>query len=117
MSTREKRQPLKLREAWVSEERELVTEVGARVDVLWTEEDLKGTKLTPGWYEGEVQEYDDDQDVIRVLYKNDEGGSTCRRQLFDLAVSVAIAEGLVKLRKSKNISTYQLKLHPTPIKL
>lgn len=67
-STREKKQPQKLQEAWVSEERELVTQVGARVDVMWTQDDLNGTKLKPGWYEGEVQEYDDDEDVIRVLY-------------------------------------------------
>ena len=56
--------------------------MGARVDILWTGDDLKGTRFKPGWYEGEVQEYDDDEDVISVLYKSDEGTSAGRRQLF-----------------------------------
>ena len=66
---------------------------------MWTQDDLNGTKLKPGWYKGEVQEYDDDEDVIRVLYKDDDDTSTCNRQLFSLSVSVALAEGLVKLRR------------------
>ena len=64
--------------------------------MFWTDDDLEGTQLTAGWYEGEVQEYDDDEDVIRVLYK-DEPTSTSCGQLFSLPVSVALAEGLVKV--------------------
>ena len=93
-STREKQKPKKLEESWVAEERELMTQVGARIHVLWTENDLEGTKFKPGWYEGEVQEYDDDNDVIRVLYKDEEMVTSSRtKNLFDLSVTVALAEG------------------------
>ena len=95
-STRQKKKPKKLQEGWVDEERELVTQVGARVDVLWTKDDLKETSWTPGWYQGEVQEYDDDNDEIRVLYKNDVAST---RKLYSLSVSVALADGLVKLKQ------------------
>ena len=44
-STREKQKPKKLEESWVAEERELMTQVGARIHVLWTENDLEGTKF------------------------------------------------------------------------
>lgn len=101
-STREKQRPKKLEEGWVAEERELITKVGARIHVLWTENELRGTKFKPGWYEGEVQQYDDDNDVIRVLYK-DEGmvASSRAKNLFDLSVTVALAEGLITLKRAK----------------
>ncbi|CAH3163281.1 unnamed protein product [Porites lobata] len=101
-STREKQKPKKLEEGWVAEERELITKVGARIHVLWTENELRGTKFKPGWYEGEVQQYDDDNDVIRVLYK-DEGmaASSRAKNLFDLSVTVALAEGLITLKRAK----------------
>lgn len=64
--------------------------------------ELRGTKFKPGWYEGEVQQYDDDNDVIRVLYK-DEGmvASSRAKNLFDLSVTVALAEGLITLKRAK----------------
>lgn len=101
-STREKQKPKKLEEGWVAEERELITKVGARIHVLWTENELRGTKFKPGWYEGEVQQYDDDNDVIRVLYK-DEGmvASSRAKNLFDLSVTVVLAEGLITLKRAK----------------
>ena len=101
-STREKQKPKKLQESWVAEERELITQVGARINVLWTENDLQGTKFKPGWYEGEVQQYDDDNDVIRILYKEEEMATSSRtKNLFDLSVTVALAEGLITLKRAK----------------
>ena len=101
-STREKQKPKKLEESWVAEERELMTQVGTRIHVLWTENDLKGTTFKPGWYEGEVQEYDDDNDVIRVLYKDEEMVTSSRtKNLFDLSVTVVLAEGLITLKQTK----------------
>ena len=103
-STREKQKPKKLEESWVAEGRELMTQVGARIHVLWTENDLEGTKFKPGWYEGEVQEYDDDNDVIRVLYKDEEMVTSSRtKNLFDLSITVALAEGLITLKAGKKL--------------
>ena len=77
-----------------------MTQVGARIHVLWTENDLEGTKFKPGWYEGEVQEYDDDNDVICVLYKDEEMVASSRtKNLFDLSVTVALAKGLIALKR------------------
>ena len=42
--------------------------VGTVVDVLWTEEELDGTNWKPGWYRGEVQRYDEDEDLLYILY-------------------------------------------------
>ena len=100
-STREKQKPKKLEESWVAEERELMTQVGARIHVLWTENDLEGTKFKPGWYKGEVQKYDDDNDVI-ILYKDEEMVTSSRtKNLFDLSITVALAEGLITLKRGK----------------
>ena len=42
------------------------------VDVLWTEEELKETNweqdgLDHGWYRGEVQQYDEDEDMLYIF--------------------------------------------------
>ena len=64
--------------------------------------DLKGTKFKRAWYEGEVQEYVDNNDVICILYKDEEMFTSLRtKNLFDLRVTVALAVGLITLKRAK----------------
>ena len=56
-SDRKRKQPAKLLESANSTNH--LAHVGTVVDVLWTEEELDGTNWKPGWYRGEVQQYDD----------------------------------------------------------
>ena len=44
---------------------------GQMVEVLWSENDLEGTIWQPGWYKGEIQVYDKDNDVIHIWYLED----------------------------------------------
>ena len=46
--------------------------VGEQVEVLWNEKDLAGTNWEPGWYRGEVQSYDEDDDIVNIWYYKDE---------------------------------------------
>ena len=71
-----------------------MTQVGTRIHVPWTENDPRGTKFNSSWYEGEVQEYDDDNDAICVHYKGEVMVTSSRtKNLFDLSITVALAEG------------------------
>ena len=38
--------------------------VGSQVEVYWSEDELSGTNCESGWYRGEVQSYDEDEDII-----------------------------------------------------
>ena len=44
-----------------------VTEIGARIQVHWSKDDIKGTDLTTGWYFAEVQGFDPDKDTFHGL--------------------------------------------------
>ena len=59
-SERKRKQPAKLKDC--SDGPNFLTHVGTVVDVLWTEKDLEGTNWDPGWYRGEVQRYDENDD-------------------------------------------------------
>ena len=41
-----------------------VTEIGARIQVRWSGDELKGTGWKSGWYAAEVQGFDPDEDTI-----------------------------------------------------
>ena len=72
--------------------------MGTKVEVLWTKEDLEGTGLEPGWYEGEVQLYNDDEDQIHILYKHEVASTKCRR-LYCISATIALADGIIRLRR------------------
>ena len=62
--------PQKIKESFSSKEGDSIS-VGSKVMVLWTEKELDGTVFKPGWYEGEIQWRDDDNDTIGILYRKD----------------------------------------------
>lgn len=65
---RERKLPAKLRE---SEGAQSNFAVGQSVEVLWNEKDLKGTNWEPCWYKGEIQHFDEENDVIYIFYFKD----------------------------------------------
>ena len=65
------------------------THVGTVLDVLWTEEELEGTSWEPGWYHGEVQKYDEDDDMLYILYFKD-------RAVFSLNATGAFSDGIIR---------------------
>jgi len=62
--------------------------VGTLVDFLWTEEELEGTNWKPRWYRGEVQQYDEDEDLLCILYFKD-------RAVFSLNATGAFSDGII----------------------
>ena len=64
-----------------------LTHVGTLVGVLWTEKDPEGTNWDPGWYCGEVQQYDENDDQVFVFYLKD-------RAVYSLNVTEAFAAGI-----------------------
>jgi hypothetical protein len=39
--------------------------------VLWSEKELKGTVFKPGWYEGGIQWWEENNDNVGILYRED----------------------------------------------
>ena len=50
------------------DELEQFYEVGVRIKVKWSKEDIGDTNWRPGWYVGEVQEADPKNDEITVQF-------------------------------------------------
>lgn len=69
-SQRHRKVPQKIKESFSNKEGDSVS-VGSKVMVLWTEKELDGTMFRPGWYEGEIQWRDDDNDTVGILYRED----------------------------------------------
>lgn len=63
--------------------------VGEQVEVLWTEKDLAGTNWEPGWYRGEIQSYNEDNDIVNVWYHKDE-------EVYGLDVSSAFEDQIIR---------------------
>lgn len=86
-SDRKRKQPAKLLESANSPNH--LSHVGTIVDVLWAEEELEGTNWKPGWYRGEVQQYDEDDDLLYILYFKD-------RAVFSLNATGAFSDGIIR---------------------
>ena len=91
-SERKRKQPAKLKDC--GDCPNFLTHVGTVVDVLWTEKDLEGTNWDPGWYRGEVQQYDEDDDKIFVFYFKD-------RAVYSLNVTGAFADDIIRPAESQ----------------
>ena len=70
LSQRHRKVPQKIKESFSNKEGDSVS-VGSKVMVLWTEMELDGTMFRPGWYEGEIQRCNDDNDTVGILYRED----------------------------------------------
>ena len=68
---RERRPPVKLREPAEQMEGKQVFAVGQTVEVLWNEKDLGGTNWEPGWYKGEIERFDEENDIVFIWYYKD----------------------------------------------
>ena len=64
---RERRPPVKLREPAEQMEGKQVFAVGQTVEVLWNEKDLEGTNWEPGWYKGEIERFDEENDIVFII--------------------------------------------------
>ena len=91
-SERKRKQPEKLRDC--GDTPNFLTHVGTVVDVLWTQKDLDGTNRAPGWYRGEVQRYDENEDTIFIFYFKD-----CA--VYSLNVTGAFADGIIRPVKNQ----------------
>ena len=85
-SDRKRKQPAKLLESGNSPNN--LAHVGTVVDILWTQEELDGTNWKPGWYRGEVQQYDEDDDLLYILYFKD-------HTVFSLNATGAFSDGII----------------------
>lgn len=87
-SERKKKLPAKLREGGETEMREHFS-VGQTVEVLWNEKDLEGTSWKPGWYRGEIQRFDEEDDIIYIWYFKD-------HSVFGLDASGSLVDGIIR---------------------
>ena len=63
--------------------------VGQTVEVLWNEKDLEGTSWKPGWYRGEIQRFDEEDDIIYIWYFKD-------RSVFGLDANGSLVDGIIR---------------------
>ena len=71
-----------------------VTEIGARIHVRWSGDELKGTGWKSGWYAAEVQGFDPDEDTISIVYDREP------KKVYEECVTQAISRGEIRLKKS-----------------
>lgn len=69
--------------------------VRSKVMVLWTEKELEGTTFKPGWYEGEIQWRDEDNDTVGILYCED--AKRGKKAVYELCLPLAMANGIFKI--------------------
>ena len=93
-SQRNRKVPEKLKES-LNMASDCVT-VGRKVMVLWTEKELKGTTFKLGWYEGEIQWCDKDNDTVGILYREDVRRG--KKAVYELCLTLAMADGIFKLK-------------------
>lgn len=59
------------------------------MEVLWNEKDLEGTNWKPGWYKGEIQRFDKENDAIYIFYLKD-------RAVYSLDATGALVDGIIR---------------------
>ena len=74
--------------------KEQITQVGAKVKVKWSGEDLGDSGWKPGWYAAHVQAYDDETETITVRYQTE---PDC---LYDIHVPTNLDTETIKLVKA-----------------
>ena len=94
-SQRHRKVPQKIKESFSNTETDRV-DVGSKVMVLWTQNELEGTMFQPGWYEGEIQWRDEDNDTVGILYREDVKGGKAR--VYELCLTLAFADGILKIK-------------------
>ena len=50
----------------------------------------------PGWYEGEIQWHDDDNDTVGILYREDVKKG--KAKVYELCLTLAIADGILQIK-------------------
>lgn len=50
----------------------------------------------PGWYEGEIQWCDDDNDTVGILYREDVKKG--KAKVYKLCLTLAIADGILQIK-------------------
>jgi len=86
---RRKRQPAKLRDQSGELKGREAFVVGQALEVLWSEKDLEGTNSKPGWYRGEVQRVDEENNVVYIWYHKD-------RAVYGLDATGALVDGIIQ---------------------
>ena len=53
--------------------REQISQIGSKVKVKWSKDEVGDSGWRPGWYNAEVQGYDNETDMITVQYPSEPG--------------------------------------------
>ena len=69
-------------------------EIGTKVSVKWTSQDIGDTGRKPGWYTAEVQDSSIDNDWIKIEYSSEPG------RLYKLDVTSHLAKGQIKMKQA-----------------
>ena len=62
---------------------------GQMVEGLWKEKDLEGTSWKLGWYRGEVQRFDEENNVVFIWYFKD-------RFVYSLDATGSLVDGVIR---------------------
>lgn len=69
-------------------------EIGVRVEIRWTKVDVSDSGWRPGWFVAEVQDFNLDNDWIKVEYTREEG------KVYKVNVRQDLGEGILRLKDS-----------------
>ena len=59
------------------------------MEVSWNKKDLEGTSWKPGWYRGEKQGIDEENDVVFIWYFKD-------RSVYSLDATGSLVDGIIR---------------------
>ena len=76
------------------DELEQFFEVGAQIKIKWTKDEIGDSNWKPGWYAGEVQESDLENDKITVQFVSEPTVT------YEYEVTTSVADGKLKMSKS-----------------
>ena len=52
----------------------------------------------PGWYEGEIQWRDEDNDTVGIFYREDYNVKGGKARVYELCLTLAFADGILKTK-------------------
>ena len=52
---------------------ERIKQIGSKVKILWSAEEVKDSGWKPGWYPGTVQKYCEETDILTIVYALEPG--------------------------------------------
>jgi len=77
-----------------SAKREQISQIGSKVKIKWSKDEVGDSGWRPGWYNAEVQGYDNETDMITIQYPSEPGCT------YTIELTPLLTQNTIKLVKA-----------------